>query len=246
MTARREFLVLRLEGPLQAWGTVAIDPVRPTSLFPTRSGLAGLLGSALGFTYRDGQRTTDLQDAIRFAVREDRPAQLVRDFQTADLERIGRQGWTRWGVERRGGGTAASDNQLLYKRYLADGAFTVALTLESGSPVGLDDLELALRHPARPLFLGRKGCPPASPIFVGRLEAESPYRALSLWPLDPGTNHMRPEDAAVWVWYADGDGPDIGEPETVWNRRDFVADRFTGSELIRKHTVSPPMQSAAR
>src|SRR5690606_25597918 len=66
------YLMIRLEGPLQAWGDVAVDGRRATRAFPSRSALAALIASALGWTYRDGARTTALQDAMRFAVREDR------------------------------------------------------------------------------------------------------------------------------------------------------------------------------
>src|SRR3972149_4915368 len=98
----REFLLVRLEGPLQAWGDVTVDQVRPTSAHPTRSALAGLIASALGWTYADGQWTNELQDSLGFAVREDRRAKILKDFQTVDLGRE-KGGWTRWGYESRGG-----------------------------------------------------------------------------------------------------------------------------------------------
>jgi len=234
MTARRTYLLLRLDGPLQSWGGVAMDPLRPTLSFPTRSALAGLSASALGWTYRDGSRTTALQDAMDYAVRQERAPRAILDYQTADLDRIGSQGWTRWGIEKRGGGTAAAGTQVLKKAYLAGGAFLVALGLTDAAPVSLADLANALRLPARPLFLGRKGCLPASPILIGEQAAASALEAVASWPTaDAGERHSS-EPAEHVFWYGDGAGPAEGEPQRVWDRRDFEADRFGGERIVRR------------
>lgn len=232
-----EYLLIRLEAPLQSWGEVALDPKRPTREFPSRSALAGMLASALGWTYSDGARTTALQDALTYAVREDRPPRMVEDFQTADLGRDS-SGWTRWGRERRGGGSAAGTH-ILQKEYLADASLLVALTLDgANAPVDLNDLADALQRPARPLFLGRKCCPPASRLLEGRVEAPSGYEALRRAPL------YAPSDEAVGklrCWYEPGDGPEAVEAQIqeVWDRRDFATDRFAGSRRIVEDRIEP-------
>jgi CRISPR system Cascade subunit CasD len=257
-----EHLILRLDAPLQAWGDVAMDPTRPTRAFPSLSGLAGLLASALGWRYRDADRTTALQDALRFAVREDRRPQEIRDYQTADLGGIGTTGWTRWGIEKRGGGSA-SGTQILEKFYLADGAFTVALglargvaKLPDGGEVTLDDLEQALRRPARPLFLGRKGCPPAGPLLrPARVSAATPLDALRQVPLAKrGRELIEDQSTSLRVWYdpADGepdDSPDATEPAEIWDRRDFRSNRFGGSRRIVQALIPAemfPIESSTR
>jgi len=234
MTGVRTYLLLRLDGPLQSWGGVAMDPLRPTLAFPTRSALAGLSASALGWTYRDGSRTTALQDAMDYAVREERAAQVILDYHTADLDRIGSQGWTRWGMEKRGGGTAAAGTQILKKGYLAGGAFLVALGLTEAAPISLTDLADALRLPARPLFLGRKGCLPASPILIGEQDAASALEAAASWPTADDFERRSSGPTEHVFWYGDGSGPDEGEPQRVWDRRDFTSDRFGGERIIRR------------
>jgi CRISPR system Cascade subunit CasD len=236
-----EHLILCLEGPLQAWGDVAMDPRRPTRAFPSRSALAGLLANALGWRYRDADRTTALQDALRYAVREDRRPQIVRDYQTADLGAIGTEGWTRWGVEKRGGGSAAG-TQILEKLYLADGAFRVALALRDDAPVALDDIEAALRRPARPIFLGRKGCPPAGHVLEGRREAPTPADALLGIPLATHDRDLLTRaGTSVRVWYDPADGGPEGfesvGAEDVWDRRDFRSNRFGGSRRVAQLLV---------
>lgn len=230
-----EFLLIRLDGPLQAWGDVTFDSKRPTLGFPTRSALAGLIASALGWRYRDGARTTQLQDSLRMAVREDRAPVRLNDYQTVYLGRE-TSGWTRWGVERRGG-AFSTGTHILDKEYLADASFVVALTLGPDSPVDLDEVERALRQPVRPLFLGRRSCLPALPLFEGRIEAKTPYDALRSAKL-----HEVHETPPLRCWYEPGDGPELDawiHGVRVSDRRDFHADRFAGERLLLQGTIHP-------
>ena len=48
MEERKTILVLRLEGPLQSWGENAKWDFRDSSTMPTKSGIVGLLGCAMG------------------------------------------------------------------------------------------------------------------------------------------------------------------------------------------------------
>lgn len=62
-------LLIRLQGPLQSWGTRSRFDHRDTWPYPTKSGVVGLLAAALG---RD--RREDVSDlaALRMGVRVDR------------------------------------------------------------------------------------------------------------------------------------------------------------------------------
>ena len=65
-------LLLRLAGPLQAWGVKSRFTVRSTELAPTRSGIIGLVSAAVG-----RRRTDPIEDllSLRFGVRKDQPRQ---------------------------------------------------------------------------------------------------------------------------------------------------------------------------
>lgn len=217
------FLILRFDAPMQAWGDVALDPRRPTRSFPSRSALGGLLANALGWMHADVSRITELQDSVRYAVREDVTPVLMTDYQTADLDAQA-VGWTRWGIEGTGKGT-----QLLWKDYLADGIFTVALRLEDNAPVTLDDVEEALRNPARPLFLGRKCCPPATPLLIGRIEGLDAVDALSRTPLFDPTR----EEVRIWCDPHDGQSLERATVSEVWDRRNYRTTRFD----LARHVV---------
>lgn len=239
------FLLLRLEGPLQAWGDVAHDVHRPTRAFPSRSALTGLLASALGWTYADGARTNALQDALHFAVMAERDGTVITDYQTAELARV-TEGWTHWGIEKRdiqnvlrtdrvyGRAPRLTSTQQLWKRYLADASFLVVLGLHDGAPVTLDSIAAALRRPARPLFLGRRACLPACPLLEGETEALRPYDALLAHAPVRGAR----------CWYESADGPPCLEGMfDLWDRRDFVSGRFEGARTLVEGRVAAAQEA---
>ncbi len=65
------FLILRLDGPMQAWGTHTFEDFRPSNLYPTRSGLLGLLAVCLGIARSDHTAQARLAASVEFSVRVD-------------------------------------------------------------------------------------------------------------------------------------------------------------------------------
>ena len=148
-------LLLHLHGPLQAWGGHARFDDRDTQAIPTASGLVGLLAAALG-----RPRGADVGDlaALSLAVRVDRPGRLVEDFHTVGAEYPkGRRLRTAEGKER-------DDPVVTRRQYLADAAFTVALTGDDEVVQAAAD---AIASPRWSLALGRRACPPAHPFLLG-------------------------------------------------------------------------------
>ncbi|MEU0228212.1 type I-E CRISPR-associated protein Cas5/CasD [Streptomyces sp. NPDC006284] len=166
-------LLLHLAGPLQSWGTHSKYTRRDTARFPTRSGIVGILAAALG---RARQAPLDDLTKLSMTVRVDRPGLVLSDFHTvggglpADETVITVDGKHR----PEGKGTLVSKRQ-----YLADAAFTLALT--SDDQTLLHTCAAALRDPHWPLFLGRRSCPPEGPILLDC--AEDPLRHLLQLPL---------------------------------------------------------------
>lgn len=141
-------LLLRLAGPLQAWGADSRFTRRETRSEPTKSGVLGLLAAAQG-----RRRTDPIADlaALRFGVRVDQPGRLTRDFQTA--------------IRR----TDGKSMPLSYRFYLADAVFVAGIGGDKALLQGLDE---AIRHPAYPLYLGRRSCPAEGRISLGLVDAE--------------------------------------------------------------------------
>lgn len=139
-------LLLRLEGPLQAWGYAPALDHRPTAPYPTKSGVVGLLAAALGRSREEG--VEDLV-GLRMGVRLDAPGTLVADAQYAGGVPSGKGSGLR--------------NRFGVRHYLADAAFLVGL---EGEKDLLLSLHGALADPFYPLYLGRRGCLPSPPVYL--------------------------------------------------------------------------------
>lgn len=168
-------LILHLQAPLMSFGGPQIDQIGPTGRFPTLSQTVGLLANALGHDHRDWDRTQALQGRLWVASALVREGWELPDYQTVDLgqEHLRHPGWTTRGyAEHRDGGDARFETHIRYRRYRADSnVVTAAALVPNDEKPTLTDLRAALERPARPLFLGRKSCLPATPVLVGMIEA---------------------------------------------------------------------------
>jgi CRISPR system Cascade subunit CasD len=114
-------------------------------------------------------------------------------------------------------------------------ALTVALRLEPAEEEPtLENLTAALDRPARPLFLGRKACPPASPLNGGLVEAQDLMAALARATVfDPA-----PRPIIVLP-----DNPEIDpqwERVVVSDRRDWISGVHAGARVFRRGRLKEP------
>ena len=135
-------LLLRLAAPLQSWGVDSKFDTRNTAREPTKSGVVGMLASAMGRS-----RTENLDDlnALNFGVRIDQPGVLLRDYHT-----------TRQKNDK--------SSFVTTRYYLADAIFLTGL---EGKEDFMQMIVSALQNPVFPLFLGRRSCPPAGQLVLG-------------------------------------------------------------------------------
>lgn len=136
-------LLLRLAGPLQAWGSASRFARRTTENAPTKSGVLGLLAAAEG-----RPREADLSDlaALRYGVRIDQPGSRIRDFQTAHHF------------------VTDKSMPLSERFYLVDAVFVAAV---EGVRDSIHRLYAAVQDPVYLPYLGRRSCPPAAPVDLG-------------------------------------------------------------------------------
>lgn len=162
---------------MQSWGIRSRWDVRDTGLEPTKSGVIGLLGSALGLR-RGAPELASLDQELRFGVRVDVPGVISTDYHTVT-------GYHRTaaGEFKHSGGTAKSLSKAMEhgettvvspRDYLHDAVFLVALM--SAAAERHEMFLSALDAPKWPLFLGRKSCIPTRPLafradFAGIEEA---------------------------------------------------------------------------
>jgi CRISPR system Cascade subunit CasD len=228
-------LVLRFDAPLMSFGGVAIDQHRGTRDYPGRSMITGLLGNALRYDHRQTRALQALQDRIEYAVREDRRGELLRDYQTVDLSQdFMQEGWTTRGVvQGRAGAKATREGTHIRLRdYLADAIYTVALTLDPAhADPDTGEVEAALRRPARPVFIGRKCCLPATPIFLSRVQTESLRAALSEVPLSP-----RAESRHCRIWRS-VEGAQVRGALPVTDDRDWANQIHVGRRFVLEESI---------
>lgn len=146
-------LLLRLAAPLQSWGMDSNFETRKTSREPTKSGVVGLLAAALGIGREEPEKLAPL-NRLRFGVRVDQEGTFLVDYHIAQKEK-----------KTRKAAKPEVITYVTYRHYLADAVFLAGL--ESADTAFLQEIAQALHHPAFPLFLGRRSCPPAMPLYLG-------------------------------------------------------------------------------
>lgn len=163
------FLVLKLDGPMQAWGGHTFEDFRPSHDFPTRSGLLGLLAACLGIERDDGLGQARLAASVEFTVRADdatsrpeRDEEIVkrRAIKLADYHTV---------MDARRVNRAPKEGETIqsWREYLHDASFTVAVAQREAGGLDLDEIANALAWPVYTPSLGRRSCPPARPLIHG-------------------------------------------------------------------------------
>lgn len=181
----RDYLILKLQGPMQAWGRESFEGLRPSELFPGRSALLGLLGACLGVERVDQKRLQDLATSVLFAVRMDPvfdkitgkpiPTQKMTDYHTVKDAREDYKG------------LKSHDTIQTWREYWQDASYTVAVWNQENASVSLDAIEHAVKQPKFTPVLGRRSCPLARPLFYAKVTAESALNALALTGFNSGT-----------------------------------------------------------
>ncbi len=214
-------LFLRLEGALQSWGERARWSVRDTAPEPTKSGVVGLLGCALGYGEDDELRR--LSRALHIGVRCDRPGTLLVDYHTVVGGVLSAEGKIKKTVS-----TGEWETVVSWRHYLCDASFLVAV--QSREELLIERLAAAVQAPHWPVFLGRKSCPPSRPVFEGVGEYGTLEQALAALPLQCNLNVYLTQVRAV-IECAPAEGVRRRD-EIDSRRRNTFLPRYTLDTLI--------------
>lgn len=178
------YLLLWFEAPLQSWGSDSKFGRRDTLTFPTKSGVLGLVCSALG---AGGEQRVLLaefaglkQTVISFArvkhtekgmikqVREP----LLRDFHMVGSGYDDQDPWASLLIPKTSEGKKAvgGGSKMTYRYYLQDATFAVVFEVPANKA---EIIAQALQNPAWDVYLGRKNCVPTDFIYRGTFSDES-------------------------------------------------------------------------
>ena len=155
-------LHLRLEGPMQSWGTRGRWNVRDTAMEPTKSGIIGLIACAMGCKRNDPQ-LEELSQKLTIGVRVEKPGKIEVDYHTVSRWQYINNRLTISPLKTAEGKyDKRKTTELIYKSYIQDGSF---LVLVAGPLNLLKKIEGAFQDPKWPVYLGRKSCPPIRPVL---------------------------------------------------------------------------------
>ena len=226
-------LFLRLEGPLQAWGERARWSVRDTASEPTKSGIVGLLGCALGLSADEDLRS--LAGQIRVGVRVDRPGERLTDYHTVTGGVMSAEGKV-----KKNATTKEPETVVSWRTYLCDASFLAAV---QGPGELIERLAEAVQDPHWPVYLGRKACPPARPVFEGVGDHTSLADALAGRPCRPQKAHETGEVDLRGVIEVETGAGVRRRDETGSNSRRIFLPRYTQDVSVHA-PVAPEEESA--
>ena len=189
MSSEHHTLFLRLAGVMQSWGTSSRLQLRRTDLYPSKSGVLGMLLCAKGICREDSRQALEPLNALLMGVRVDRSGVSDWDYHTAGAK-IGIRRADGKGPKRTDS-TGEYETLLSRRQYLYDASFLVAL---QGSSDEIDACAQALSNPIWPLFLGRKCCVPGEPVLVGKGSFHTLTEALSSIPWQPRIRGIDTDD----------------------------------------------------
>lgn len=218
------FLILKLDGPMQAWGGHTFEDFRPSYLFPTRSGLLGLIAACQGLDRSDRSGLNQLGSSLEFAVRADCQTTRHELKCIADKQVLKMADFHTVLDARKVVGKPNKFPVVSRREYLFDSSFTVAVCERPGAAVGLDVIAGAVRHPCYTPSLGRRSCPLARPLFEGWCEADNSVQALRLTP------------PAFGVIYAEGQATANARPMPIRDVPQHGRHRQFGTRWVYVHT----------
>lgn len=179
----RDYLILKLQGVMQAWGEHTFEGLRPSTNFPTRSALTGLLAACLGIDRNDRQQQQALANSFLYAVRQDETEHSVIKMTDYHTVKDAREDYV---------GLKSHDTIITQREYLLDAAFTLAIWNTEGAEYSLEQLKAAVCQPRYTPFLGRRSCPITRPLYASLVQAVNSDEALKL--IEPASGVIYSEE----------------------------------------------------
>jgi len=222
----RQFLLFQLYGPMASWGDVAVGEQRPSASHPSKSAILGLLAAAKGIRRDEESLHHEMAAGYGFGVRVDAPGELQRDYHTSQVPPA--KGKVTFFTRRDELRNVELNTILSSRDYRVDGRYTVAVWVQDDvAPFTLKVLADALQMPRLALYLGRKSCPVAVPLWPKVLEADdlkSAFAAIE-FPEDEMLSNIKSSTQISYYWEALNSGAAGMSASMVYPRRDHPLSR---------------------
>jgi CRISPR system Cascade subunit CasD len=209
---------------MQSWGLRARWGERDSGDEPSKSGIIGLIGCALGYRRDDPRLVTEIDSNIRIGIRIENPGTPMKDYHTINDVSRGREN---------------ASTILTNRTYLQDASFLVVI---NGPEELLMRIKDALASPKWPIYLGRKSCPPTRPVFDGITKAyDSIEDAIKKYPWKATTLELReipaPEQLRCVVENPGGNA-------IMPDKRLISPVRMYGNRKVKQYYIETPHEEA--
>lgn len=178
-----EFLILKCQGTMQAWGGHTYEDYRPSLIFPTRSAVVGMLGACLGLRREFPEKIKQLNDSFELTVlahrRKVEQRHLNEETERKPLHMHKMTDYHTVLDARRADGKMREDAIVSKREYLCDAEFTLALGFNENAEYGLSEVIQAINKPVYTPYLGRRSCPLHQPLFEKVVVAGTAREALT-------------------------------------------------------------------
>ncbi|MDD5089520.1 MAG: type I-E CRISPR-associated protein Cas5/CasD, partial [Candidatus Wallbacteria bacterium] len=161
------YLLLYLDSPFQSWGYSSKFDRRSTYGFPTKSGIIGLISAAMG-TPKNNREKLEKLCRLKMNAYVLKSGILSVDYHTVGAGYDSDPDKKLKMVPKANQNTP--DPVQTWKEYLADAKYGVILY---GEFELLSQCAQKLNDPIWGIWLGRKCCIPASPVFQGLFDSET-------------------------------------------------------------------------
>jgi CRISPR system Cascade subunit CasD len=177
----QDYLIIKLQGAMQAWGGHTYEDYRPSLIFPTRSAIIGLLGACLGIEREDLTGLKALDNSFKLTIRANK-RKIVQREKSAVKPLVSMQKITDFHTvqhARKVDGKPRQEAIVSRREYLCDAEFTLALSFAEDADYDLERVKQDIQKPIYTPFLGRRSCPIQCPLYEAVINAENPPAALS-------------------------------------------------------------------
>ena len=156
------YLPLWIDAPLQSWGFDSCFERRTTGLFPTKSGVVGLICAAMGLAKGSAEEAATLPKLAKLKLTAWQFPRSTKSKGNLKIERL--EDFHTVEGTRKADGKKNSNPVITRREYLQEARFGLEL---SGEEALLQSIAEALSNPKWGVWFGRKNCVPSAPIQIG-------------------------------------------------------------------------------
>lgn len=232
--------ILHLQGPMMSFGDTGFGQLREAGPYPSRSAVLGILAAALGIS-RGDTRLLDLHRALRVHVATVRAGSLGMDYHT-----VKPSGYEEPDELPNRRSPADVNSVQTYRGYHHDAHFVALVGGNDGDLMAA--CRKALDEPVFTPFLGRRSCPPATPLRALPVSGDTIVDALGAAVVEGQALHhqarrswrQRPERFSAYIDGEVFEAPATCRAEEVLRsyRRDLLV------ELPRSYVNRPVLELA--